>query len=148
MISEEFLINLFCVGGFLFLLSYLILTNKYVVKFDKIFSFKFKEITKNLPKPIEKFTVCLHSINDIINGYGLNKGPILINAYFYNKCIIFKLLFSGATIVNYDQITIEKDWYPNFFGQILSVKTEKGNFSIYLFPNQIKKIQKIIANCC
>ena len=96
MVSEKFLLTFNFIGLTLFFIPFLILMNKYVVKHDKVFSLNFKEITKNLPKPINKFILFLNDINGVRKGYGVNSA-ILIKALFYDEFIIFKLSFIFST---------------------------------------------------
>ncbi|MBR2386684.1 hypothetical protein IKA92_05250, partial [bacterium] len=45
------------------------LLNKYWIKMDKIFSLKFKDVTKNLPNPIYKTKAYLCKINNFPVGF-------------------------------------------------------------------------------
>lgn len=112
------------------------LLNKYWIKMDKIFSLKFKDVTKNLPNPIYKTKAYLCKINNFPVGF-------YEAMYFYDEFVIFYYLFGHVALANYNQIKLQKHWLFSW-QTIMHVEVEAGSFDLNVPFSQVEKIKKII----
>lgn len=133
MITEEMIFYFLLGWTILIVLPIFYLLLKYQIKPDKIFSLNFKEITKNLPKPIYKAITNIYKVNDV---FGRNFTTI----YFFENCIVVKGLFGCAAMATYDSLALEKILL--FYK--LHVEIEAGSFDLLFFPWQGRKIKDLI----